>query len=89
MRDRGILEQRMQTAILSVLIDDVNQILAALQTAHPDSVIHIDLRGTLRPGIDWMNEIHPTEDGFHKVEERFLDALLNRLPEVQRRRPAP
>ncbi len=89
MRDRGILDQRIQTAILSVLIDDVNQILAALQTAHPDAVIHIDLRGTLRPGIDWMNEIHPTEDGFHKVEERFLDALLNRLPEVQRRRLAP
>ncbi len=88
MRDRGILDPDMQAAILRVLIDDVNQILAALQTSYPDSMIHVDLRGTLRPGIDWMNEIHPTEDGFHKVEERFLDALLNRLPDVQRRRPA-
>jgi hypothetical protein len=75
-----------QAAILRVLIDDVNQILAALQSTYPDSVIYVDLRGTLRPGIDWLNEIHPTEDGFHKVEERILDALVNRLPEVQRRR---
>ena len=89
MRDRGILDPRMQTAILSVLIDDVNQILAALQTAYPDSLIYIDLRGTLRPGVDWLNEIHPTEDGFHKVEQKFVDALLNRLPDVQRRRRAP
>ena len=86
MRDRGILDKGLQTAILSVLIDDVNQILAELQNANPDSVIYVDLRGTLRPGVDWLNEIHPTEDGFHKVEERFVDALLNRLPEVQRRR---
>jgi hypothetical protein len=89
MRDRGIVDTAMQTAILSVLIDDVNQILVALQTSYPDSVIHVDLRGTLRPGVDWLNEIHPTEDGFHKVEQRFLDALLNRLPDVQRRRGGP
>jgi hypothetical protein len=86
MRDRGILDKGLQTAILSVLIDDVNQILAGLQTNNPDSLIYVDLRGTLRPGVDWLNEIHPTEDGFHKVEERFVDALLNRLPAVQRRR---
>lgn len=89
MRDRGILDSGMQTAILTVLIDDVNEILAALQSAYPDSLIYVDLRGTLRPGLDWLNEIHPTEDGYHKVEERFLDALLNRLPEVERRRRAP
>jgi hypothetical protein len=79
----------LQTAILSVLIDDVNEIIAALESAYPDSVIYVDLRGALRPGLDWMNEIHPTEDGFHKVEERFRDALISRLPDVQRRRPAP
>jgi len=89
MLDRGILDQDMQRAILSVLIDDVNAILAALQSTYPDSVIHVDLRGTLRPGTDWMNEIHPTEDGFHKVEERFRDALLTRLPDVQRLRRTP
>lgn len=89
MRDRGILDPRMQTAILSVLIDDVNEILARLQSTYPDSVIYVDLRGTLRPDIDWLNEIHPTEEGFHKIEERFLDALLKRLPFIQRLRAAP
>ena len=89
MRDRGIVDQDVQTAILRVLIDDVNEIIGALESTYPDSVIYVDLRGTLRPGLDWMNEIHPTEDGFHKVEERLRDALISRLPQVQRRRPAP
>ena len=89
MRDRGIVDQDLQAAILRVLIDDVNEIIAALESAYPDSVIYVNLRGTLRPGLDWMNEIHPTEDGFHKVEERFRDALISKLPDVQRRRPAP
>lgn len=87
MRDRGIDAPILQIAILRVIIDEVNEILAALETTYPDFVIYVDLRGTLRPGRDWMNEIHPTEDGFHKIEEIFRDALLHRLPEVQRRRP--
>jgi len=79
----------MQNAILRVIIDDVNRILAALESTYPDSVIYVDLRGTLRLGVDWMNEIHPTEDGFHKIEARFLDALLNRLPAVRQQRNTP
>jgi len=89
MQDRGITDASMQNGILRVLIDDVNEILAALERTYPDSVIYVDLRGTLRPGVDWLNEIHPSEDGFHKVEERFLDALLTRLPVVQQRRRTP
>jgi hypothetical protein len=88
MQDRLIDDAALQQAILRILIDDVNGILAALENTYPESVIHVDLRGTLRPGIDWMNEIHPTEDGFHKVEGRFRDALVNRLPGVQSLRNA-
>jgi hypothetical protein len=88
MQDRGIDDPNLQSGILGVLIDDVNQIIGALESTYPDAVIYVDLRGTLRPGLDWQNEIHPTEDGFHKVEERFRDTLINRLPDVQRRRPA-
>ncbi len=88
MRDRGIVDPNLQAAILGVLIDDVNGMIRALESTYPDTVIYIDLRGTLRPGLDWQNEIHPTEDGFHKVEERFRDTLINQLPAVQRRRPA-
>jgi hypothetical protein len=88
MQDRLIDDAELQQAILRILIDDVNEILAALANTYPESVIHVDLRGTLRPGIDWMNEIHPTEDGFHKVEERVRDALLDRLPAVQSLRNA-
>jgi hypothetical protein len=88
MQDRLIDDAELQQAILRILIDDVNGILAALANTYPESVIHVDLRGTLRPGIDWMNEIHPTEDGFHKVEGRIRDALVDRLPVVQSLRNA-
>jgi hypothetical protein len=88
MQDRGIVDPDLQAAILGVLIDDVNGMIRALESTYPDTVIYIDLRGTLRPGLDWQNEIHPTEDGFQKVEARFRDTLINQLPAVQRRRPA-
>ena len=86
MRDRGIDDPAIQAAVLRVLIDEVNEVLAALERTYPESVIYVDLRGSLRPDRDWMNEIHPTEDGFHKVEEIFRDALMQRLPDVQLRR---
>jgi hypothetical protein len=88
MQDRGIVDPDLQAAILGVLIDDVNAMIRALASTYPDTVIFIDLRGTLRPGLHWQNEIHPTEDGFHKVEERFRNTLINQLPAVRRRRPA-
>ena len=44
-----------------------------------DHVHHLDLQGTLRNDTEykrwWANELHPTEQGFAAVAERFKELL--------------
>jgi len=80
MLDRGITDDQLQQDILRIFINDFNDMLAALQADHPDHLIHVDLRGELDPKTDWMNELHPTEDGFRQIAQRFIQAIDQRLP---------
>jgi hypothetical protein len=88
MEARGIVDPVFQREIIVALIDGFNEVLAALERAFPTSVIYVDLRGTLDPDRDWMNELHPTEQGFRVVEQKLASALRNRLPAVLQARAA-
>ncbi len=82
MKKRGIDDPAFQREVMRVFIDEFNLVLDALARSYPTVVLHVDLRGTLDPARDWLNEIHPTEDGFRRIEQKISDALLNRLPAV-------
>ncbi len=82
MKKRGILDPDFQSEIMRVVIDEFNAVLAALERTYPANLIYVDLRGTLDRSRDWMNEIHPTENGFRMLEQKISDALLRRLPAV-------
>ena len=79
---RNIVDPLFQRLILIEMIDGFNQVLAALEGAFPTSVIYVDLRETLDPTQDWMNELHPTEQGFRMIEQKLARALRVRLPAV-------
>ncbi len=68
--------------LLRQLIDRFNAALQRVAAAHTD-VYYIDLRGTLRDDAgyrrDWINELHPTSDGFRKLAGKINDALLSVL----------
>ena len=83
MLDRGITDDQLQRDILAILIDEFNDMLAALEANHPAHLIHLDLRGALDPLTDWMNELHPTEDGFRIIARHFIDAIDHRLALVR------
>ena len=84
----NIVDPLFQRLILIEMIDGFNRVLAALEGAFPTSVIYVDLRETLDPNVDWMNELHPTEQGFLMVEQKLASALRNRLPAVMQARAA-
>lgn len=86
MEARNIVDPFFQQEIIRALIDGFNQVLEALERAFPASVIYVDLRGTLDPNRDWMNELHPTEQGFRTVEQKLARALRTRLPAVMQAR---
>ncbi len=58
--------------IMSKVIDAFNEMLAELAMAvYPGKVFHVDLRGTLKTRDRWANELHPNNDGFEDLAERF------------------
>lgn len=79
MEARNIVDPAFQAEILRVLIDEFNDVLEALQRAYPTNVIYVNLRDTLDPHKDWMNELHPTEQGFHAVKNKLVRALHTRV----------
>jgi lysophospholipase L1-like esterase len=68
--------------LLRQLIDRFNAALQRVAAAHAH-VYYINLRGTLSGDEDyrrdWVNELHPTSDGFKKLAGKVHDALLRAL----------
>lgn len=86
MKKRGITDETLQKAVLQELIDDFNRILESLERTYPATVLFVNLRGTLDPRTDWLNEIHAGEDGFDRISGIFADALDTKLPALIARR---
>ncbi len=67
------------------LIDRFNSMLEDLAALAPFAHVHyINLRNTLQTGANykqwWANELHPTEQGFRAVAEKFAATLANLTP---------
>lgn len=76
----GEVDLEVCTPLIRDLIDRFNTMLHGLPAAPGlDHVTHVDLRPALSSGTDfkvwWDNELHPTEEGFVKVTQRFVDVL--------------
>ena len=59
--------------IVKLIIDALNKALDELQLQHPNFQ-KIELRGLLGAS-DWLNELHPTPQGFQSVAAKFLAVL--------------
>jgi endonuclease/exonuclease/phosphatase family metal-dependent hydrolase len=72
MREKGILEPRLQRDIIKVLIDALYQRLEAIAGQSVSTGVHVvDCRGLVGAVIRWNDEIHPTSDGYRTVAEQF------------------
>ena len=85
LEDPNDLSQRV--GMMKDVIDQLNAMLKSVSSDPALSYVHyIDLRGTLSNDLQndaykewWANELHPTEQGFEKVTQKF-DAELRALP---------
>jgi lysophospholipase L1-like esterase len=71
-RGIGIVDGALQAAIVVVMIDRLNAILAGLANDFPD-VRYVDLRRVI--GADWHDELHPNNAGFARVAGRIREHL--------------
>ncbi len=83
LREKLFVDLESNIALLRVLIDRFNAMLAALAKDPSFAYMHyVDLRNTLSVDLKndaykawWDNELHPTEPGFSAVAAKFAAAL--------------
>lgn len=75
----GFHDPDQRNAMVRCLIDELNAIQRRLAGgSNPQGafghVIHVDVRGLLKPG-HWADELHPTDEGYGMVADRFREQL--------------
>ncbi|RYD98718.1 MAG: SGNH/GDSL hydrolase family protein [Sphingobacteriales bacterium] len=83
MIEKGIKRPGDRKAIIQLIMDDFNRRLKEVATEF-DTVIYIDLRGTVRYNPDekvdqWYDEIHPNNDGFQQVAMKFMERISGKV----------
>ncbi|MEL6864721.1 MAG: SGNH/GDSL hydrolase family protein [Bacteroidota bacterium] len=70
LREKGIKKRKLQRQIIRELMDRFNDNLRSLSHRF-DQVHYVDLRGTLRSGRSWKDELHPRNAGFRKLAAKI------------------
>jgi len=78
----GIVDADLQKGIVRAMIDTLNAMQISLCGGnHPGGAyahaFHVDVRGVV--DHDWNDELHPTDDGYRKVADRFRPVLMQAL----------
>jgi hypothetical protein len=77
---KGITDPKDQRAVARIVIDDFNTMLQSVAARWPNHMSYLNLRGTLEPGSEWANEMHPKAAGFKKVAAKFIAKLQELVP---------
>ena len=78
LRRHGITDGRLQREIVRYVIDRFSERMQAM-AREADNVHFVDCRGAVGTGSHWMDELHPTNDGFARVAACFHAAIENVL----------
>ncbi len=69
--EKNILRAKDRTAAIHYMMDQFNLALAKVAAEFPEQVHYINLRGIVRDD-QWSDEIHPDDNGFQDVAQRFI-----------------
>jgi hypothetical protein len=76
MRDKGIVNKDLRSAIIRFLIDELYRVLDEVAGDSTKSHVYVvDVRTSLPQISDWADEIHPTDNGFGRVAGKFAAVL--------------
>lgn len=85
MESKGIRDRDLQRRIIRVIMDRFNDGLEDIADSFQDRVFYVDCRNVV--GKRWHDELHPTDEGYQAVAQRFRDAIDTVLPGPSTRRP--
>lgn len=86
--DLGIADPGLQRAIVKLLIDKLNGALASLCGGNRaggsfKNAWHVDARCTVGTLAFWADELHPTDQGFAQVADKFRSVLGRAIPGLE------
>ncbi|MFN8302379.1 MAG: caspase family protein [Saprospiraceae bacterium] len=75
---KNILREKDRNQAVRFMMDQFNQQLASAAAEYPERVHYLDLRGIVRDD-QWNDEIHPDNDGFQDISQRFIRKIAELL----------
>lgn len=78
---KGIKDQGLQRDIVAVMISRFNQRLKEITTDYAGSVYHVDCQDLIGQASDWHDELHPKNEGYLKVAQKFDQVIKVALSE--------
>lgn len=74
MKELGITDRQLQTKILRIIFDEVNDAIADVADSFPGSAHYVDVRNVV-PASGWYDELHPTNQYFGEVATVFKEKI--------------
>ncbi|MFT5135258.1 MAG: lysophospholipase L1-like esterase [Arenicella sp.] len=78
---QNITNKTLQRKIFAEMIHRFNGVMSKLSAAFPKSVYHVDLQNTVGTVSKWHDELHPKNEGYLKVAQKFDQAIKLALSE--------
>ncbi len=86
---QGIKNKSLQSEIVRVMIDRFNVAVTQLSEEFRNVVFHVDCRGAVDPASQWHDELHPTNEGYASVSERFRSKIKHAISTLEADAPEP
>ena len=77
--DEVDIKEELQAEVIKIFMEKIAEELLSI-SANRDKFIVVDSRGTLNGKKEWLNEIHPTSDGFKAIAELIFDKMKSEFP---------
>lgn len=70
----GIVDRQLQTEILRIIFDEMNDVIERAANSFPKNVFFLDLRNVV-PARGWYDELHPTNPFYGDVAAQFRNKI--------------
>ena len=75
MSELGITDRQLQSELLRIIFDEVNDAIEDVAESFPGSAHYLDIRNVV-PATGWYDELHPTNHYFGEVAGVFKEKIL-------------
>ena len=79
--DAAKIKEELQADVIKIFMEKIGNELLTISSSR-DKFIVVETRETLIGEKEWLNEIHPTSDGFEVIAKKIFDKMKGEFPEL-------